>query len=341
MHIKVGALARSITQLRSSRTGLALDLVNLLAVMIGSFFMPAAQAADSAVFIDPLLRNTAEQVSPHVYIIKGFPNVGIIVGDKATLVVNTGLGARNGALVARTAQRLSTKGQRLYLTTTHVAPELAFGRAGFPINTILIRNLSQQEEGETDGTRIITEFVTASEPLQHFFGPHAPQVLALMKGATFDAADILFDRQANIDLGGVHAQLRHFGAAHTSGDAVIFIPEDGVLLPGDLVQVEMVPRMSCADCSPRNWLAVLDQLAMLRPRLILPDHGGFGDQYLIDRLHAFLTDLQTRAMALKAEGKTAADAGQIITLELAAKYAGWQMLNTIPDAVQRAFADSP
>jgi hypothetical protein len=52
-------------------------------------------------------------------------NVGIIVGDRATLVVDTGMGPRNGATVVREVQKLA-KGPKLYLTTTHFHPEHGF-----------------------------------------------------------------------------------------------------------------------------------------------------------------------------------------------------------------------
>src|SRR5579872_3899081 len=90
--------------------------------------------------------DNVSQVSPHVWMIKGFPNIGIVVGSKATLVVDTGLGTRNGRMVAGVAQRLSPKGRKLYLTTTHYHAEHAAGDAGFPQDTIVIRPRIQQEE---------------------------------------------------------------------------------------------------------------------------------------------------------------------------------------------------
>src|ERR1035438_4377179 len=56
----------------------------------------------------PLLpENTVTRVTEHVYAIVGWPNVGIITGDRATLVVDTGMGPRNGATVLREAKKLS------------------------------------------------------------------------------------------------------------------------------------------------------------------------------------------------------------------------------------------
>ncbi len=297
--------------------------------MMGLAVGVGAVAAPQKIITDPLLpENAVEQVSPHVYVIEGFPNIGIIVGDKATLVVDTGLGRRNGALVARAARKLSTKGQKLYLTTTHFHPEHASGQIGFPADTTVIRNQTQQTELDADGARTIA-----------LFAGRSAQMGQVLQGASVGPADILYQRALDLDLGGVHAQLRYFGAAHTRGDEIVFVPEDSVLVPGDVVQNEVSPNISCDSCSPRQWIAVLDQVAPLKPRLILPDHGGMGGDELIAQERAFLVDLQTRAMALRAQGQSAAQAGRTIAAEFAVKYKGWQSLANVPRSVQSAYAD--
>src|SRR5690348_14358547 len=80
----------------------------------------------------PILSENTTRVSDHVQVILGFPNIAIVTGAQATLVVDTGLGPANGATVARVAQRLS-KGKKLYLATTHFHPEHAAGEGGFPL----------------------------------------------------------------------------------------------------------------------------------------------------------------------------------------------------------------
>lgn len=39
------------------------------------------------------------RVSEHVYAIVGWPNIGIVVGNRATLVIDTRLGERSGATI--------------------------------------------------------------------------------------------------------------------------------------------------------------------------------------------------------------------------------------------------
>ena len=77
-----------------------------------------------------LPENQVTHVSDHVWAIIGFPNIGIVVGNRATLVVDTGLGPRNGAIALHEAQKLA-KGPVLYLTTTHYHAEHAAGEARF------------------------------------------------------------------------------------------------------------------------------------------------------------------------------------------------------------------
>src|SRR5579872_5245009 len=77
---------------------------------------------------DPLVReNATQKIAPHTYLIPDFntplvPNVGIIVGSRATLVIDTGMGTRNGQAVLRETRKIS-KTPALYVAFTHFHPE--------------------------------------------------------------------------------------------------------------------------------------------------------------------------------------------------------------------------
>ena len=150
----------------------------------------------------PILGENPTKISDHVWAIMGFPNVAIIVGDRATLVVDTGLGPRNGATVARVAARLS-KNQKLFLTTTHFHPEHAGGEPGFPPNTILIRDAVQQKEMDAHGMEMIDMFSSRNAVNKE-----------LLAGVKLRTPDVLFGNEATLDLGGgVRARLLWFGGA--------------------------------------------------------------------------------------------------------------------------------
>ena len=76
------------------------------------------------------------KISEHVYVIPDFkvgmvPNVGIIVGSRATLVVDPGMGLPNGQVVLREVQKVS-QGPDLYIVNTHFHPEHTTGEVAFP-----------------------------------------------------------------------------------------------------------------------------------------------------------------------------------------------------------------
>jgi glyoxylase-like metal-dependent hydrolase (beta-lactamase superfamily II) len=268
------------------------------------------------------------QVSEHVYAIVGWPNIGIVVGNRATLVIDTGMGARNGAIVAREAEKLA-KTPSLYLTTTHFHPEHAMGVQSFPARTILIRPAVQQEEMEKRGNEFIDLFRNRS-----------PKFKEWLEDVKVRPPDILFDRELKLDLGGVTARLMWFGPGHTKGDELIFIEPDSVLLPGDIVENKLVPTMPNADASPKGWLNILDKIEPLHPRFIVPDHGMLGDGSLIAKERAFLLELQNRAIELKRQGVAAEDAGKQMVNEFKAKYPEWEPINGIANVVRRVYAEN-
>jgi glyoxylase-like metal-dependent hydrolase (beta-lactamase superfamily II) len=264
----------------------------------------------------PVLGEDTVKVSDHVWAIMGFPNIAIVVGARATLVVDTGLGPRNGAIVARVAAKFSAPNGKLFLTTTHFHPEHAAGDAGFPAGTILIRNAEQQREMDVHGKEIVERFSSSN-----------PQRKELLADTRLRTPDVIYNDDAKIDLGGATARLLWFGRAHTNGDELIFVEPDRTLISGDVVQNKTVPNISGDGGTPASWLAVLDKIAALNALHVLPDHSEPGDGSLVAQEKAFIADVQARALALKKQGVTVDDAGKQLSAELKTKYADWPYMN--------------
>jgi len=295
------------------------SVVGTLAAVLAYAQQPAPQGVPE---------NAVQRVSDHVYAILGFPNIGIIVGDRATLVVDTGMGPPNGAIVAREAAKLA-RGSTLYLTTTHFHPEHASGAQAFPPGTVLIRPTVQQQEMEKHGAEFIQMFSSRSALFREQLKDVKPR-----------PPDILFDREMTLDLGGATARLMWLGPGHTQGDELIFIEPDRTLLPGDIVENKLVPGMPNADSTPKGWLALLDRIAPLQPRYIVPDHGALGDGSLVAQERGFLQDLQSRALDLKRQGVPVEDAARRLETDLKAKYPDWGGTAGIANVVRRVYAES-
>jgi glyoxylase-like metal-dependent hydrolase (beta-lactamase superfamily II) len=264
----------------------------------------------------PLLGEDTVKVSDHVWAIMGFPNIAIVVGTRATLVVDTGLGPRNGATVARVAAKLSAPNAKLYLTTTHFHPEHAAGDAGFPAGTILVRNAEQQREMDVHGKEVVERFSSSN-----------PQRKELLADTNLRTPDVIYNDDARIDLGGASARLLWFGRAHTNGDELILVEPEQTLISGDVVQNKTVPNISGDGGTPASWIEVLDKIAALNVLHVLPDHSAPGDGSLVTQERAFIADVETRALALKRQGVSVEDAGKQLSAEFKTKYADWPYMN--------------
>ena len=300
---------------------------NLL-VWIGLLAVPVAANAQQPGNI-VLSESAPKQLTSHVFAIFGNPNIAIVVGSKGTLVVDTGLGNRNGAFIAAEAAKLR-KGGKLFLTTTHAHAEHSSGQDGFPPETVVIRPRAQQQELEETGAAGIEAFRGRSDINRE-----------LLAGARVGRADIVFDNELTVDLGDVRARLFWFGPAHSNGDMLTLVEPDGLLVSGDVVQNKAGIGLSGSRSSIKSWIAVLDRVAALKPAMILPDHSLPGDAGLIPEQRAFLVDLQNRIQALKREGKSADEAGRLISAEFQARYPGWTRLNFLERSVPVAFDELP
>jgi glyoxylase-like metal-dependent hydrolase (beta-lactamase superfamily II) len=286
----------------------ALSIAALVLVAAASSFAQRGAGAPAA---PPLVReNATEKISEHVYVIPDFnvgqvPNVGIIVGTRGTLVVDTGLGARNGQTIVGEMQKVS-KTPDLYLATTHFHPEHDLGAGGFPAHTKMIRSQDQQKEIAADGAATKTRFMGFS-PL------HAE----LLETAEYRKADISFDKEHLLDLGGVRVRIMAMGYNHTRGDTVFFVEPDGVLFSGDVV-MPVLPNVGNSTFA--QWLASMDLFDRLQPKRIVPSHGAIGDAAMVTTYRTFLQTVQRRAGELKKQGRTADETVATVSAELAGKF---------------------
>jgi glyoxylase-like metal-dependent hydrolase (beta-lactamase superfamily II) len=286
----------------------ALDPTRLAAGLMAALSMSVAIAQGTP----PNVGVEVQRVSEHTWFIPGFPNIGIVVGSKAVLVVDTGLGPRNGAAAYRLAHELAP-GHKVYLSTTHFHPEHAAGDAGFPKDTILIRNSVQQHEMDDHGREFIK-----------LFSDRSPEQKALLDDVSLRKPDIVFDKDYRVDLGGgVIAQLMWLGGAHTKGDELVLVEPDRTLISGDVVQNKVVPYIPAGGGTPSSWIEVLRQLQSKRVAHVIPDHSAPGGGTLIELDLKFMTELQLRTLELKSSGVSAEAAGEQLTTEFKQRYTDW------------------
>ena len=282
----------------------------------------------------PLVKeNTTLKVSDHVCVIpdesvRFVPNVGIIVGSQATLVVDTGLGPRNGQTILREVAKVSDNAD-LYFLVTHFHPEHAGGSSAFPASAKFLVSEAQQRDLDELGLDFVARFSAFS-----------PLMGELLQDVQFRRPDINFERKYNLDLGGVGVRILSLGSTHTRGDTMVFVGDEGVLFAGDVVMNRAFLAFN-QESSAQTWLSVLNQLESLRPRTVVPSHGEMGDASLIDQQRSVLQTLQARVGELKTQGRSLEETEEILTSEFQDRYADWTAPNRISRAVQSLYRELP
>ncbi|MFJ5222055.1 MBL fold metallo-hydrolase [Streptomyces sp. NPDC088400] len=240
---------------------------------------------------DPAVRvGDAEEIAAGLLVIPNrridlVPNIGIIGGTRAVLVVETGIGTDNAEQVLAFASEVA-KGRRLYLTTTHFHPEHAFGAQAFAGRATYLVNRAQAEDLKTKGPGYLEMF-------RGFGGPIAQR----LEGVRIPTPDVVYDDAYDLDLGGRTVRLRPTGRGHTKGDQVVDVPDAGVLFTGDLAetgQFAIFPWFPPydTDVSGLRWLTVMDRLAAAAPRVVVPGHGDLGGPQVLTDVRDYLRELR-------------------------------------------------
>jgi glyoxylase-like metal-dependent hydrolase (beta-lactamase superfamily II) len=269
----------------------------------------------------PVVVNEPIEVAPGVHVIPDgrvplVPNVGIVLGARAALVVDTGMGPRSGATVRDHAQQIAA-GRPLFLTLTHFHPEHGYGAQAFGEAASVVYNRTQRDELRAKGVSYLELFRT--------FGEHVAEQL---EGVQLVEPHVVYDGAGELELGGVSAELRTWGLAHTAGDQVVFLPEQRVLFTGDLVESRCFAIFPWfppddVDVDGHRWIAVLEQLEQLQPDVVVPGHGEIGGVEVIATAREYLEQLRDETHRLAGEGATEDETVAELDGSMRARHPDW------------------
>jgi glyoxylase-like metal-dependent hydrolase (beta-lactamase superfamily II) len=269
---------------------------------------------------------TEEEIAPGVFVLPDrrvnlVPNVGVVLGDDAVLVVDTGMGPANGDIVRAEAKRLGG-GRRTYLTLTHFHPEHGFGAQSFQGEAEIVYNRAQAEELAADGQEFVELFAT--------FGP---EVAERLEGVRLVRPDTTYEGRTELDLGGRRALLQEFGGAHTRGDQVVLLPDEGVLFAGDLVENRFFPIVFGVASGPA-WIETLSRLERLGASTVVPGHGEVAGPELMAQQRDYLIEVRDAVAAAAGRGEDADAVVASLGPELRSRYASWDNPEWIEFAIR-------
>ncbi len=259
------------------------------------------------------------------------PNIGVIVGGEAVLVVDTAMGPANGHRVLAAAKE-KAGGKPLLLTITHFHPEHGFGAQVFRDEARIVYNGDQRQELQDKGAGYVELFKT--------FGPAVAEAL---EGVELVDPHDVYDGETTLDLGGRTVQLRTWGVAHTRSDQVVWLPEERILFTGDLVEERIFPIYPYfppddADVDGSLWIEVLRRLEELDPAIVVPGHGAVGDASMIAVAREFHEALRDETQRLAGEGLDVEHVVARLEPELHARHPDWEQPEWIGFGIRSFYA---
>ena len=270
------------------------------------------------------------EIAPGVFVLSDnriplVPNIVIVVGREQALVVDCGLGIESAEPVLNLTRRLAPR-RRIVLTVTHAHPEHGFGAQVFKPDGRIYYNRLQRDYFLQSGTRLLEGFRA---------GVITPEARDVLDGIILVPPDAVYDGdRASLDLGGRRVEFRTWGIAHTPGDQIVHLPQDRILIAGDLIEermfpiVPLFPPMITADeINIPQWETALTDILELRPRLVVPGHGGLAGPEVA---HAVLGYFR----AVRELVRTTEPSDQDLPMRVRASYPTWENPEFITPAIQ-------
>jgi glyoxylase-like metal-dependent hydrolase (beta-lactamase superfamily II) len=151
---------------------------------------------------------------------------------------------------------------------------------------------------------------------------------------------VVFGGFMAIDDGQRRLELRRMGPAHTIGDAVAFLPKEGILFTGDLcVNWRFGNNVGDRDADHQHWVQVLNEMAGWNVKTVVPGHGSLGTVATLKAQSAFIDDLWKQVSAGKKAGKTADDLVKEIDLSKHGDFAA--DVQQTQSAIRQVFRKAP
>jgi cyclase len=221
-------------------------------------------------------------------------NNGVIVGERAALVVDAGVNGAISHQIQAIARQLTDK-PLLYLVNTTYHGDHTFGNYAFP-STVTIISSKLNKESMRD---------LAYEKRMRA-GNLRGNLKAIADVQTWRRPDILFDRFCAVDLGDQVVELWCFGPGNAPGDTIVYVPSAKVAWTGNfLMRAGIAPML--LEGGPAPYIQTLHAMqATLDVATIVPGHGPMGDAApAIDSLLNYLEELQAKV-------QTGIDRGQSV-----------------------------
>jgi cyclase len=252
-------------------------------------------------------------------------NAGVVLGDGGPLLVDTcATERRTRRFLGAVAEAADGVAPRLAVNT-HLHGDHTYGNCLLPDSTVIVAH-----QATRDG--LLADFLLANTP--PIWAPSPEWGDLFVRAPSVVVHDLL-----TVFVGGHRVELRHPGhPAHTLGDVVAWLPEDGVLFTGDLIFHQVTPLVVMG--SVAGALRSLDWLGSFGADRVVPGHGplveGADFAAVLDAHARYYRFIQATASAGRADGLSPLEAARRTDL---GEFAAWPDGERLVLNLHRAYAE--
>jgi len=251
----------------------------------------------------------------------GISNAGLVVGADGAVAIDA-LMVPSMTKRLLTAIKRTTRKRIGALVNTHHHLDHTGGNRLFGVATIIATERCRAElEPGFPPVPLLQRFMPR-------FAREFPRLRMALPTVTFGDRLVLHDGDREI-------HLWHPGtAAHTSGDATVFLPGERVLFTGDLAFHYVTPLAFQGHVG--HWIAAADRLLALEADVFVPGHGPIGSKKEVTLMRDYLALVRREAKVRFDAGMPAEAAARDIKL---GGYASWREAERILPNVMRCYQE--
>jgi len=249
----------------------------------------------------------------------GWSNSGLVIGGDASLLVDTLFDLRLTAEMLEVMRRTTPAAERIAtVVNTHANGDHCYGNALVAGSDIISSARCAEEMAQLPPStmaamlRAAPSLGPAGEFLARIFAPFS------FEGVPLTLPTRTFEGRLDLFVGDRPVSLVEVGPAHTAGDVVVHLPDEGIVFTGDILFHGGHPIVWAGPVA--NWITACERIMELAPTVVVPGHGPLATPAAVAELKGYFEFLTDEARIRFDGGMSPMEAARDIDL---GPYSGW------------------
>src|ERR671925_620207 len=223
----------------------------------------------------------------------GWSNAGLVSGGGTSLLVDKLFDLRLTREMLGAMRPVTDEHPIDAAMNTHGNGDHCFGNALLPAGAEVYATVAAAADMQAAPPQLVDALKHAdlgpdfTRYMRRIFGPFQ------FEGIELRVPTSTFEGRLDLRIGDRTVHLVEVGPAHTAGDAIVHVPDAGVVFTGDIVFVEGTPIVWAGPFS--NWIAACDRILALDARTLVPGHGAVTDASGVHEVKGYLAYVRAEA----------------------------------------------